>query len=109
VKTVKVIRSVDDLSGMLVDYVKLMNNSDPVEFIMRYRQKQPILLKKGTRKCYPVFASPNHPKSKAIHEMVIRIEMKRHRMVRVPGRGARRPYQIQHHRSERPATAKKAK
>jgi len=96
-KTVRTIHSKEALGKILPEYFRILEQNDLVEIVVRYKQKQPILLKKGTKRTYPIFASPNHPKSKAIHEFIIKMAIeKRHHSIL---RGS--PYHIRHHRSER--------
>src|SRR5260370_38230881 len=97
-KTAKTVRSTEEYGAFFGQLMKLIEENHLVEMVIRYKLKQPILLKKGTSKCYPVYASPEHPKSKQVHEFVIRLELKtKHLHVRVPGK----PYQIRNHRSHR--------
>jgi hypothetical protein len=92
-KTIKTIRDDKEFGSVLAEFFTITQDNHVVELVARYRRKQPILLKKGTSKCYPVYASPDHPKSKEIHEYVIRMDIK------APSRHHRRhqPY----HRRER--------
>jgi hypothetical protein len=101
-RTIKVIRKKEELGQLFADYMNVVQENDMVEIVIRYRLKQPILLKKGTKREYPIYASPNHPKSKAIHELIVRVDVdppKHHR--RFPFRSRPLSYQIRHHRSER--------
>jgi len=101
-KKVIVIHNKEELGRLFSESVGIMEENDLVEIVLRYRLKQPILLKKGTKREYPVYASLNHPKSKAIDELIVRVDLdhpKHHR--RFPFRSRPLSYQIRHHRSER--------